>query len=67
VGTEMRFSRNFRASIDRIEGIYIPVPPLEIQAKLIYEIEILETQIAENQEIIKKSAGEKQAVLQKYL
>lgn len=67
VGTEMRFSRNFRASIDRIEGIYIPVPPLEMQSKLISEIEILETQITENQAIIKNSANKKQAVLQKYL
>ncbi|TAE66524.1 MAG: hypothetical protein EAZ85_15865 [Bacteroidetes bacterium] len=67
IGTEMRFSRSFRASIDRIEGIKIPVPPLEIQEKLVSEIEILETKIIENEAIIKKSASEKQAVLKKYL
>ncbi|WP_051203337.1 N-6 DNA methylase [Hugenholtzia roseola] len=49
------------------ENYKIPVPPLEIQAQLVSEIEILESQIAKNEGIIQNSAAEKQAVLKKYL
>lgn len=49
------------------ESYKIPVPPLEIQAQLVSGIEILETKIAENEEIIKGSADKKQTVLKKYL
>ncbi len=67
IGTEMRFSRNFRASIDRIEGIYIPVPPLSTQETLVSEIEKLELQITENQAVILGAKAQKEEVLKKYL
>ncbi|GAB4481178.1 MAG: N-6 DNA methylase [Thermoflexibacter sp.] len=54
-------------SQSKIQEIKIKLPPLEIQEKLVSEIEILEKQIAENEEIIKNSASQKQAVLKKYL
>jgi restriction endonuclease S subunit len=56
-----------RTSWTDMQELKIPVPPLEIQEKLVSEIEILETQIITKELVIKKSADEKQAILKKYL
>jgi type I restriction-modification system DNA methylase subunit/restriction endonuclease S subunit len=66
-GQEIRFSRHFRASIDRIKGLSIKLPAIDIQNTLVSEIEILETEIAKAQLIINEAASKKQAVLKRYL
>ena len=47
--------------------IMIPVPPLAEQEKIVQQIEILETQIAQAQKIVDAAPQQKQAILQKYL
>ena len=47
--------------------IMIPVPPLAEQERIVQQIEILETQIAQAQKIIDAAPQQKQAILQKYL
>ncbi|MCU0439638.1 MAG: restriction endonuclease subunit S [Raineya sp.] len=50
------------------ESYKIPVPDdINIQNQLVLEIEVLEKQIAQNQEIIKQAPQAKQSVLKKYL
>ncbi len=66
-GKQFGFSRTKRASIDRVSGITIPVPPLSEQQKIVAQIEELEKQIAEAQAIIDNSKQQKQAILDKYL
>ncbi|MCC8088509.1 MAG: restriction endonuclease subunit S [Rikenellaceae bacterium] len=66
-GQSKNFSRQLRASIDRITGITIKVPSIEVQQKVIAEVEQLENQIKEQQKIIDESTEWKNAVLKKYL
>ena len=66
-GKQFGFSRTKRASIDRVMGITIPVPPLSEQQKIIAQIEELEKQITEAQAIIDNSKQQKQEILDKYL
>lgn len=66
-GKELEFSRNKRASIDRIEGIKIPFPSIEEQKKIVAEIEKIETKIAELEKQIADIPKQKEAILKKYL
>lgn len=66
-GKELEFSRNKRASIDRIEGIKIPLPSIEEQKKIVAEIEKIETKIAELEKQIADIPKQKEAILKKYL
>ncbi|MCC8035975.1 MAG: restriction endonuclease subunit S, partial [Rikenellaceae bacterium] len=66
-GQEKKFSRQLRASIDRITGITIKVPSIEVQKSVIAEVELLENQIKEQQKVIDGSTDLKNAVLKKYL
>lgn len=66
-GLQQRFSRTLRASIDRIKGLNIKVPPLFEQQKIVAKIEALENQIAEEQKIIDDNTELKNSVLNKYL
>lgn len=66
-GKTFGFSRTKRASIDRIEGITIPLPEFKDQQKIVAQIEELEKQIDEAQKSIDASAELKNAVLKKYL
>jgi len=66
-GKEVRFSRNHRASIDRIKGLSINVPSIKLQQQLITEIEKLEKQISAAKIIIASAAEQKQAVMDQYL
>jgi type I restriction-modification system DNA methylase subunit/restriction endonuclease S subunit len=50
-----------------ISDIQIPVPPLEVQQRLVSQIEALETEIAAAQAIIAAAPAQKQAILHKYL
>lgn len=45
-GAKFGFSRTLRASIERVEGLKIPLPPLKEQEKISSCIEKLETQIS---------------------
>jgi len=66
-GQDVRFSRNHRASIDRIKGLSIKAPTFEIQKKLTEKIEKLEKKISDAKEILNFSADKKKKVLDKYL
>ncbi len=66
-GKSIEFSRTKRASIDRIQGIKIPLPPLSEQEKIVAEIEIIESEIAKLEEQIADIPAQKEAILKKYL
>lgn len=66
-GQEVHFSRNHRASIDRIKGLSVKVPTIQVQNKLVTQIEKLEQKIKKAQKIIEKIPQEKQQILDKYL
>lgn len=66
-GIELEFSRNKRASIDRIEGIKIPLPTIEEQKKIISGIEKIEAKIAELERQISDIPKQKEKILKKYL
>lgn len=66
-GLMKRFSRQLRASIDRISDITINAPSLAEQQKIIAEIEKLEVEIAKAQQIIDNAPSQKAAILKKYL
>jgi type I restriction enzyme M protein len=50
-----------------IENYQIPLPSIEIQQKIVAEIEILEQHIAEYQTIINNAALQKKAIIESYL
>lgn len=54
-------------SVNNLDSILLNIPSLEEQEKIVQQIEILETQIAQAQKIIDDAPQQKQAVLQKYL
>ena len=54
-------------SVKNVLAVTTPVPPLEIQQKLVSEIEVIERQITDNQIIINQSSSKKQAVMKAYL
>lgn len=66
-GKEVRFSRNHRASIDRIKGLSIKVPSYDIQLQFAKKVDELEKEINEANKIIESTKGKKQAILDKYL
>jgi type I restriction enzyme M protein len=66
-GINIGFSRQLRASIDRITGISIKIPPIALQQKIVSEIETVEKQITEAQKTIDNCADLKNAILKKYL
>ncbi|MDW3209085.1 MAG: restriction endonuclease subunit S [Reichenbachiella sp.] len=66
-GKQIGFSRTKRASIDRIEGIKIPLPTMAEQEKVDVEIENLENEITEFEKQIAEIPKQKEAILKKYL
>jgi type I restriction-modification system DNA methylase subunit len=54
-------------SVSNLDSILLNIPSLEEQEKIVQQIEILETQIAQAQKIIDDAPQQKQAILQKYL
>ncbi|MDN5638260.1 MAG: restriction endonuclease subunit S [Staphylococcus equorum] len=66
-GNKLRFSRNYRASIERIKSIKIKAPSIDEQRQAIQLIKTLEVQIAQAQQIIDETPQQKKAILQKYL
>jgi type I restriction-modification system DNA methylase subunit/restriction endonuclease S subunit len=67
VGKEVRFSRNHRASIDRIKGLSIKVPSYVIQLQFAKKVDELEKEISEANNIIESLKGKKEEILDKYL
>lgn len=45
----------------------LPIPPIEEQKRIVSHIDALEQEIAKARSLIKNAAGEKQAILDKYL
>lgn len=66
-GINARFSRENRASIDRIKGLEIKCPDLEIQKQLIKEIEKLEIQISKAEKIIDEANKQKNKIIKNYI
>ncbi len=66
-GKVFEFSRTKRASIDRIQGIKIAVPPLSEQQKFVSEIEKIEEQIKTLETEISEIPKQKEVILKKYL
>lgn len=66
-GKDIRFSRNHRASIDRIKGVTIKVPSPEIQEKIVAEIEVSEKQINKLELELREIPNKKEAVLKEFL
>lgn len=66
-GKVFEFSRTKRASIDRIQGIKIAVPPLSEQQKIVSEIEKIEAKIKVLETEMAEIPKQKEAVLKKYL
>ena len=64
-GIELEFSRNKRASIDRIEGIKIPLPTIEKQKKIVAAIEKIENKISILQKEISAIPKLKEEILKK--
>ena len=66
-GRKMGFSRSYRASIDRVQGITFSVPNRSVQDKAISKIEELEKQITEAQQKLEKLSGKIADILNQYL
>jgi type I restriction enzyme M protein len=66
-GKAFEFSRTKRASIDRIQGIKIAVPPIAEQKKIVSEIEKIEKKIEALEKEIALIPQQKEEVLKKYL
>lgn len=66
-GRKLNFSRNYRASIDRIEGITFDVPPINIQNEIVDKIIKLETKIKKLEENLLDVQTQKLDVLRKFL
>ena len=66
-GQQAAFNRSSRASIDRIKSLSIPNVPLEVQNKVMAEVEEYETIIAEPQTKMSQCAEQKKQILKKYI
>ena len=66
-GKEVNFSRNYRASINRIKGIKINIPPYFLQNEFAKMVEKLENIIKLSNEIINSSQEKKQKIMDEYL
>ena len=66
-GERVGFSRTYRASIDRIEGLNVNVAPVEMQRKAVAQVEQYEAAIRQAQAIMDGCAARKKAILDKYL
>ncbi|MBP5779321.1 MAG: restriction endonuclease subunit S, partial [Campylobacter sp.] len=66
-GEKVEFSRAKRASIDRIKSIKIPLPPLEVQEKIVAEFEKIENEISIRKEKLESLKGAYSEILDRYL
>lgn len=66
-GARVNFTRSYRASIDRVSGLTLDLPPQEIQMQLVQELKESKHKITEAQRIIDNAPAQKQAILKQYL
>jgi restriction endonuclease S subunit len=66
-GKKMGFSRSYRASIDRIEGIAFTVPDKAVQDEAIDQIKKIETLILEEENRLKTLSGKTAEIISHYL
>lgn len=66
-GRKMGFSRSYRASIDRVQGISFSVPDIDVQNKAMEEVLHLEKLIKEAEESLKALSEKRTEIVQKYL
>ena len=66
-GQQAAFNRSNRASIDRIKSLSIPNVPLDIQNKVMAEVEEYEAIIVEAQAKMSQCAEQKKEILKKYI
>lgn len=66
-GKSLEFSRNKRASIDRIKNIRIPIPSVNEQKEMKVEIEIIEKKIQKLEKELKSIPNKKEEILNEYL
>lgn len=66
-GKKMKFSRSYRASIDRIEGITVVVPSIDEQNSAMEKVEKYEREISALQSRLSELSGMKNKILEKYL
>lgn len=66
-GAKFGFSRTLRASIERVEGLKIPLPPLKEQEKISSCIEKLETQISHLNSMLLNLETQKTHIIERHL
>ena len=66
-GKKLGFSRSFRASIDRIEGISFTVPSITVQNESMTKVKRLEKKVKELLEERSNVDNEKMKIIEKYL
>ena len=66
-GKEVNFSRNYRASMDRIKGLVISIPSQADQKVLVRNINNIENKIAVLKGKLKSFPSKKETILNKYL
>ena len=66
-GAKMGFSRSYRASIDRIQGISFTVPDRAKQDEVIAAIEVIEEKIREAEKVLNALTGKTASILNQYL
>ena len=66
-GRKMNFSRSYRASIDRIEGISFTVPAIDVQNDAMVKVRDLEQKILDAEEKLSIVAAKKEDVLKRFL
>ena len=66
-GKKMGFSRSYRASIDRVQGITFTVPDITIQNDMMTKVMEYEQKIKEAESMLDSIIDKKEAVIQKVL
>ena len=66
-GRKMGFSRSYRASIDRVQGIVFSVPERYLQDTIIAQIKAIESQINEANKKLEELAGKTAEIVERYL
>lgn len=66
-GKKMNFSRSYRASIDRVEGISFTVPAYEVQRKAMERVVGFEAKILELEKSLSTIEGKKTKILASFL
>ena len=66
-GRQMGFSRSYRASIDRVEGISFSVPPIEKQEEVVEKVMILENEISKLEEKLLTLDKQKTKIIEEFI